>query len=127
MSLPRRFSISINGRPIGMPRSNPDEPTQAKACDMGDEPAVFEIQDRHLVSGPFAMGRHCVEDLSLRPKRVLWCPREQMGMLRPVDVLDKGNGPELGLSGGKLAYDNGQLVCPLIPGGEEQRVEILPM
>ncbi|GKU05499.1 hypothetical protein FLAG1_08615 [Fusarium langsethiae] len=128
MSFPRRFSITIDGKPVGMPRQNPAELTQAHACDMGDRPAVFEIEDEHLVSGPFVMGRHNMEDRSLMPKRVVWCTRNQMHQVQPVRIEDRGKGPELSLNGGRLAYiNNGELVSPLIPDMmQDQRVEIRP-
>ncbi|KAL6916846.1 hypothetical protein ACHAPO_006805 [Fusarium lateritium] len=127
MSLPRRFSISIDGKPVGMPRENPEQMPLAKAADYGDQPAVFEIRDDHLVSGPLAMGRRNMEDRSMRPKNVVWCTMDQMYELQPVHVEDRGNGPELSFSGCKLALVEGQIVCPLFPGmTPDQRVEIRP-
>ncbi|CEF78122.1 unnamed protein product [Fusarium graminearum] len=125
MSFPRRFSISIDGRPVGMPKDDPAARPQAHAADMHDRPAIFEIQGDHLTCGSLVMGRQNMEDRSLMPKRVVWCPMDQMDQIQPVRIQDRGNGPELDLNGGRLAFvNNGQLVSPLVP--ENQRVELRP-
>ncbi|RGP71039.1 hypothetical protein FSPOR_3727 [Fusarium sporotrichioides] len=111
-----------------MPRDDPMELPQAHGCDRGERPAVFEIQGEHLVCGPFVMGRQQIEDFSMLPKRVVWCPKDQMHQLQPVRIENRGKGPELSLNGGRLAYVNdGQLVSPLLPDMTmNQRVEIQP-
>ncbi|CAF3498486.1 unnamed protein product [Fusarium graminearum] len=128
MSFPRRFSISIDGRPVGMPKDDPAARPQAHAADMHDRPAIFEIQGDHLTCGSLVMGRQNMEDRSLMPKRVVWCPMDQMDQIQPVRIQDRGNGPELDLNGGRLAFvNNGQLVSPLVPDmTENQRVELRP-
>ncbi|KAG8672438.1 hypothetical protein FPOAC2_05826 [Fusarium poae] len=127
MSLPRRFSISIDGKPVVMPREDPEQMPQAKTSDYGDQPAVFEILGGHLISGPFAMGRRNMEDRSLHPKSVVWCTMEHMNELQPVQVEMREDGPELSFNGCRLALIEGQVVCPLIPEmAPSQRVEIRP-
>lgn len=100
-ALPRRFSISIDGKPVAMPKGQIEEQTQAQAVGFGndDGPAIFEIQDEHLVSGPFVMGRFFVEDRSLMPKRVSWFNRERMDQVQPVHVEFGEKGPEIKLRG----------------------------
>jgi hypothetical protein len=99
MSLPRRFSISIDGKPVAMPKGDPMERPQAQAVNRGEEPAVFQIENDHLVSGPFVMGRQYMEDRSLMPKRVVWCFKDQMNSMQPVQVEQHGDSPHISLNG----------------------------
>ncbi|KAL4731596.1 hypothetical protein ACLX1H_000571 [Fusarium chlamydosporum] len=128
-ALPRRFSISIDGKPVAMPKGQIEEQTQAQAVGFGndDGPAIFEIQDEHLVSGPFVMGRFFVEDRSLMPKRVSWFNRERMDQVQPVHVEFGEKGPEIKLRDGGWAYRDGQVISPLLPDMMSQNVEITPV
>lgn len=108
MSLPSRFSIYIDGRPVAIPQEpqenhHPIFDAQAGNPGAGTPPAVFEVQEGQggiqLVSGSYALGRFQVEDMSLMPKRVGWCKRDEAQMLQPIHVRNEGNGPELSFSG----------------------------
>jgi hypothetical protein len=107
MSLPGRFAIFVGGRPVVRPEGQGDEEEyfQARAGgpNSGPPPAVFEVQPfdegLQLVSGEYALGRYRIEDLSLMPKRVGWCKRNQAHMLQPVQIRQGGSGPELSFSG----------------------------
>ncbi|RGP69193.1 hypothetical protein FLONG3_7829 [Fusarium longipes] len=125
--LPRRFSISIDGQPIAMPTSVPDR-TQAQPVGPGGfQPAVFEVWNEHLVAGPFVMGRVFAEDRSLMPKRVVWCERDDVNQVQPVQVQMGEDGPQIKLSGGGMAFHEGRLVSPLLPGQLNQIVKIVPV
>lgn len=107
MSLPNRFTIFVGGRPVVSPENQGDEDeyfqAEAGGPHPGPRPAVFEAQPSpdglQLISGEFALGRHRVEDLSLRPKRVGWCKRDHSHMLQPIEVRPGRDGPELRFSG----------------------------
>ena len=100
MSLPRRFSITIDGLPVAMPKTDPREHPQAEPARHGEEPAIFEIQNDHLVCGPLVMGRLFFEDRSLMPKRVIWSPIHEMEQVQPIQVQEGEDGrPELKLRG----------------------------
>ncbi|KAM0192688.1 hypothetical protein ACHAPA_005789 [Fusarium lateritium] len=135
MSLPNRFTIFVDGRPVVSPEGQGDGEeyfqAQAGGPNPGPPPAVFEVQPGfnglQLVSGEYALGRYQVEDRSLMPKRVGWCRREQAQMLQPVQVQDGNSGPELSFSGAKLAVINNLLFTPLMEHEQSERVEIRPM
>lgn len=99
MSLPRRFSITIDGMPVAMPKSDPQERPQAEPARNGERPAVFEIVENHLVCGELVMGRSFIEDRSLMPKRVIWSPVQEMNQIQPIRVEQGEDGPELRLQG----------------------------
>ncbi|KAM0231669.1 hypothetical protein ACHAP5_010985 [Fusarium lateritium] len=135
MSLPSRFTIFVDGRPVVSPESQASEEeyfqAQAGGPTSGPPPAVFQVQPSYnglqLVSGEYALGRYQVEDLSLMPKRVGWCKRHQAQMLQPIQVQDGNTGPELSFSGAKLAIINDLLFTPLIDHEQSGRVEIRPL
>ncbi|KAG5660052.1 hypothetical protein KAF25_003574 [Fusarium avenaceum] len=135
MSLPNRFIIFIDGRPVVSPENHGDreEYFQAEAGGPhpGPPPAVFEVRPvpggLNLVSGEYALGRHQVEDRSLMPKRVGWCKRDHSQMLQPVQVRPGNDGLELSFSGAKLAVIENKLFTPLLDHEQSQRVEIRPL
>lgn len=102
-NLPRRFSISIDGKPVAMPRSNIEDWPQATPLENGGErPAIFEIKDDHLVSGDYVLGRSMIEPMIVAPKPVFWCHKQNIGQIQPVQVEDRGNGPEIRFRGKAL-------------------------
>ncbi|KAJ4002634.1 hypothetical protein NW752_002545 [Fusarium irregulare] len=126
MSLPRRFSITIDGMPVAMPKSDPRERPQAEPARNGERPAVFEIVENHLVCGELVMGRSFMEDRSLMPKRVIWSPIQEMNQIQPIRVEQGEDGPELRLQDGKLAYLDGRLFSPILPDMDNQKVILRP-
>jgi hypothetical protein len=110
-ALPRRFSITIDGTPVAMPHTSPDERPQAEAVGRGgNRPAIFEIENEHLVSGPLVMGRSSMEDRSLMPKRVIWCSKDDMYEVQPVRVEMNENGPQIKLRGMRLLLTDMKLI-----------------
>lgn len=104
-NLPRRFSITIDGKPVAMPRSNVDERPQATPLEGGgDRPAVFEIEWNHLVSGDYVLGRSMIEPMIIAPKPIIWCHKDNMGQILPVEVEDRGDGPELRFRGKEISF-----------------------
>ncbi|RBR08528.1 uncharacterized protein FIESC28_10218 [Fusarium coffeatum] len=129
-NLPRRFSISIDGKPVAMPEGQVEERSQAFSVENGGgRPAIFEIQDDHLVSGDLVLGRSMVEPMIAAPKPVIWCHKENMRQLQPVQVENRGNGPEIRFRGEKLAYMSGLLCSPMFHDEEfnSQKVEVRPV
>ncbi|KAF4962110.1 hypothetical protein FSARC_9795 [Fusarium sarcochroum] len=125
--IPGRFTIIVDGRPVANPHENGERVFQAQSGVENSDAAVFELHDGHLVSGDWALGRYRIEDMSLQPKRILWCKREESNELQPVQVEHHGNGPELKFSGGSLVFLDNRLFVPLIDEGLNQRVEIRPL
>ncbi|KAI1020980.1 hypothetical protein LB503_010206 [Fusarium chuoi] len=96
MSIPGRFMIIVDGKPVGNPQDNGEPMIQAQP---GDPAAIFELRDGRLFSGEWALGRLNFEDRSMMPKRVLWRRREEVESLQPVQVQEYGGPPELKFSG----------------------------
>lgn len=96
MSIPGRFMIIVDGKPVGNPQDNGEPMIQAQP---GDPAAIFEFRDGRLFSGEWVLGRLNYEDRSMMPKRVLWRRREEVESLQPVQVEEYGGPPELKFSG----------------------------
>ncbi|RGP76704.1 hypothetical protein FLONG3_5144 [Fusarium longipes] len=121
-SLPHRFTITVDGKHIAKPEQKSEELFQAET---GNEPAVFELQGDHLVSGDFTLGRWIIENKSLQPKPLMWHKNDEASeKLQPVKVKDGANGPEIsfGNNSGLVVHDD-KVFAPLIED-EAQRVEI---
>ncbi|KAF5574206.1 hypothetical protein FPANT_11884 [Fusarium pseudoanthophilum] len=123
MSIPGRFMIIVDGKPVGNPRDNGEPMIQAQP---GDPAAIFELRDGRLFSGEWALGRLNFEDRSMMPKRVLWRKRDEVEELQPVQVEEYGGPPELKFSGAGLAFIQDKLYAPIIEG-ESQPMQIRPL
>lgn len=96
-NLPHRFTILVDGKHIAKPEQKNEEMFQAQS---GDEPAIFELKDDHLVCGDWTLGRWVVENKSFQAKPVMWRKNEEASReLQPVKVRDGANGPEISFSG----------------------------
>ncbi|KAF5662682.1 hypothetical protein FHETE_7788 [Fusarium heterosporum] len=132
MSVPSRFLIFVDGRPLPMP--SPGSLEDGYRCiaeiEGGDPPAIFELRQEEygpgqLVSGPFALGRHRVEDLSLRPKPIIWVKAEDIHSLQPLEVRDRGNGNEIIFQGRQgIILQEGKLFSPLLDDHPPAKVEL---
>ncbi|KAF4345036.1 hypothetical protein FBEOM_910 [Fusarium beomiforme] len=142
MSLPGKFIIVVDGKPVANPQENGEPFIQAQS---GDPPAIFELRGGRLISGDWALGRLHFEDRSLLPKRLLWRRKEEVEELQPVQVEEYGGPPELkfsgigyhpivsytmiltaGNAGAGLAFIDDKLFAPLLEG-ERQSIEIRPV
>ncbi|KAF5024392.1 hypothetical protein F66182_3478 [Fusarium sp. NRRL 66182] len=134
-----QFRIIVNGQPVANPQPTDQEVFPAQA---GGDAAVFRIEDDHIVSGDWALGRFHMEDLSLSPKHVLWCKKERSRELRPACVESNGDrlqvnfsargnlpGPPSppGPSDGRLMFISNELYVPLVDDGMSQEVLIQPV
>jgi len=100
-SLPRRFTITVDGKHIAKPEQKNEEMFQAES---GNEPAVFEIKDDRLVCGEWTLGRWVVENKSYLAKPVMWRKNEEASQeLQPVEVKVGATGPEITF-GGELSF-----------------------
>ncbi|KAF4993158.1 hypothetical protein FGRMN_6643 [Fusarium graminum] len=131
MSVPPRFHILVDGRPVPMPSPGSlEEGYRCIAEIEGDgPPAVFELRQEYgpgqLVSGPFALGRHQVEDRSLMPKPVFWVKAEHVESLQPLEVKDRGNGNEILFQGGQgIILRDGKLFSPIMDDYPPARIEL---
>lgn len=68
-SLPKPFTVEIDGKPINKADANAEDRTHAK---VGSEPAVFELKDKRLHCDGYILARSQKEDRSLLPKQVMW-------------------------------------------------------
>ncbi|KAF9775879.1 hypothetical protein IL306_005987 [Fusarium sp. DS 682] len=123
MSLPGRFMIIVDGKPVTNPQENGEPMIQAQS---GDPAAIFELRDGRLLSGDWALGRLNFEDRSMMPKRVLWRRKEEAQELQPVQVEDFGGSPELKFAGAGLAFIDNKLYAPIIEN-ENQPIQIRPL
>ncbi|KAG5799716.1 hypothetical protein H9Q69_001227 [Fusarium xylarioides] len=123
MSIPGRFMIIVDGKPVANPQDNGEPMIQAQP---GDPAAIFELRNGRLFSGEWALGRLNFEDRSLMPKRVLWRKREEAEELQPVQVQDFDGPPALNFSGAGLAFIENKLFAPIIQG-ESQSMQIRPL
>ncbi|KAF4450441.1 hypothetical protein F53441_6440 [Fusarium austroafricanum] len=112
MSLPGRFQIIVNGKPIARPQENGEPTFQAHSR---GPPAIFELHNGHLYCEDWAMGRVLAEDRSPLPKMVMWKKKFEAQDLQPVHVEEFGEKPELRFSGAGLAFIEDKLYAPLQP------------
>ncbi|KAM0350570.1 hypothetical protein ACHAPU_003054 [Fusarium lateritium] len=133
MPVPPRFHIFVDGRPLPLPTPESVEDGYRCVAEMegGRPPAVFEMNPSsdfgpsQLVSGPFALGRHQVEDRSLMPKPLVWVKREYIQSLQPLDIKDRGNGNEILFQGGQgIILQDGKLFSPMLPDFPPASVEL---
>lgn len=68
-SIPSKFTIEINGKPIAKVDDAAEDHTQAK---LGQDAAVFSLKDSRLQSGEWIIGRNWTENRSFGPKKVSW-------------------------------------------------------
>ena len=86
-SLPKPFTIEVNGKPISMVDDIPDGREHAK---VGSEPAVFELKNKRLQCDGHILARSLVEDRSLLPKRVYWFPADSSEQTHDVTASKDG-------------------------------------
>ena len=91
-TLPSRFSIEVNGKPIAKISDSESTKTQAKV-EPGCDAAVFELKNGRLGSDGWMLGRNLTEDRSMLPKKVLWfkMSEEQEKTVQPVTAEKDGD------------------------------------
>ena len=121
-SLPSTLIIEIDGRPISKVNGPMDEwdGQSCKLVEGGSESAVFELRGSRLMSEGHILSRHFVEDLSLRPKRVLWFKPENRYNEHRVVAEKDGDDYSLTISG-RVLYSSSLCLllilwvgCPLM-------------
>ncbi|KAH8635091.1 hypothetical protein IG631_10492 [Alternaria alternata] len=85
-----------------------------KLVEGGSEPAVFELRESRLMSEGHVLSRHFVEDLSLRPKRVLWFKPENRYNEHRVVAEKNGDDYSLTISGCPLMVRDGIVVADIM-------------
>lgn len=86
-SLPKPFTIEIDGNPISKIDAVPEGREQAK---IGSEPAVFELKNGRLQCDGHILARAMLEDRSLLPKRVFWYPADTNEQTQDVTASKHG-------------------------------------
>lgn len=85
-SLPKSFTITVDGQKVAPPVENGDDQIHATT---GNDAAVFTLNDGHLHSNGWLLGRYVVEDRSLLPKRVCWFRAGQDNVIQPVHTKEE--------------------------------------
>jgi len=86
-SLPKPFTIEIDGKPVSKAGAIPDGREQAK---VGSEPAVFELKNKRLECDGHILARSLLEDRSFLPKRVYWFPADSSEQTHDVTASKDG-------------------------------------
>ncbi|CAG5184979.1 uncharacterized protein ALTATR162_LOCUS11177 [Alternaria atra] len=119
-SLPRPFTIEIDGKPISKVNGPLDEDTfggqTCKHAKTGSEPAVFELKECRLISDGLVLSRGMIEDRSLLPKRVLWFKADEHPDPHRVIAHKNGNDYLLQMSGNSFMVNGDTVFSPLLPG-----------
>lgn len=95
-SLPRPFTITVDGQKVAPPVENGDDRIHATT---GNDAAIFTLNDCHLQSNGWFLGRFQVEDRSLLPKRVYWFKAGQEDSIQPVFAVEEGDSVVLKFAG----------------------------
>ncbi|RSL83720.1 hypothetical protein BHE90_000369 [Fusarium euwallaceae] len=119
-SLPRPFTITVDGQKVAPPVENGDDRIHAAT---GSDAAVFTLNDCHLQSNGWFLGRYQVEDRSLLPKRVYWFKAGQEDRIQPVFAVEEEGSIVLKFGGSPLVAIDALLFATLL-GEPQQKVEI---
>ncbi|KAI8650020.1 hypothetical protein LRP88_11340 [Fusarium phalaenopsidis] len=119
-SLPRPFTITVGGQKVAPPVENGDDRIHATT---GNDAAVFTLNDCHLRSNGWFLGRYQVEDRSLLPKRVYWFRAGQEDRIQPVFAAEEGDSVVLKFGGSPLVAIESLLFATLLDE-PKQKVEI---
>ncbi|KAJ4177524.1 hypothetical protein NW767_010148 [Fusarium falciforme] len=119
-SLPRPFTITVDGQKVAPPVENGDDRIHATT---GNDAAVFTLNDCHLKSNGWFLGRYQVEDRSLLPKRVYWFQAGQEDRIQPVFAVEEGDSVVLKFGGSPLVAIESLLFATLLDE-PKQKVEI---
>lgn len=95
-SLTRPFTITVDGQKVAPPVENGDGRIHAAT---GNDAAVFTLNDCHLHSNGWFLGRFQVEDRSLLPKRIYWFKAGQEDSIQPVFAVEEGDSVVLKFTG----------------------------
>ncbi|KAG9190305.1 hypothetical protein G6011_08393 [Alternaria panax] len=117
-SLPRPFTIEVDGKPIAKVNGPLDEESYdgqtCKHAKTGSEPAIFELKQYRLISDGLVLSRELVEDLTLKPKRVYWFRADTYPVHHRVIAGKDGNNFSLQMSGSTLMADGDTVFACLL-------------
>ncbi|RSL60495.1 hypothetical protein CEP54_006730 [Fusarium duplospermum] len=119
-SLPRPFTITVNGQKVAPPVENGDDRIHAAT---GSDEAVFTLKECHLQSNGWFLGRWQIEDRSLLPKRIYWFKAGQEDRIQPVFAVEEGDSVVLKFGGSPLVEIDAHLFATLLDE-PRQKVEI---
>ncbi|OAL44086.1 hypothetical protein IQ07DRAFT_615920 [Pyrenochaeta sp. DS3sAY3a] len=123
-SIPSKFTIEINGKPIANVDDGAEDHTQAK---LGQDAAVFSLKDSRLQSGGWIIGRNWTENRSFGPKKVSWykANADNEEQVQPVTAKKEADTYHLIFTNGNLMVNDDEMVLVDLIGDSQSEVKVI--
>lgn len=120
-SLDFPFKIEIDGKAIAPAHGEEEAIVQAA---LGDNAAIFTLENNQLKSGDWILGRNKSEDRSLWPKKILWFKlgTDSAERAQPAVAIKDGNQYKIKFANASLMAEDDKVFVELMGDGQPNSV-----